>query len=68
MIGDLHVHTSRSDGSYSPREAVFMARERGLGYIGIVDHDTTEGLEEAMALGLKLGVAVARGVEISAYD
>jgi hypothetical protein len=68
MIGDLHVHTSRSDGSYSPERAVLMAKERGLDYIGIVDHDTTEGLEEAMALGDGIGVAVVPGVEISAYD
>jgi fructose-1,6-bisphosphatase/inositol monophosphatase family enzyme/predicted metal-dependent phosphoesterase TrpH len=68
VIGDLHVHTSRSDGSYSPKEAVLLAKERGLDYIGIVDHDTTEGLEEAIGLGLRLGVAVVRGIEISAYD
>lgn len=68
MIGDLHVHTNRSDGSYAPREAVLLAKERGLDYIGIVDHDTTEGLEEAIELGLRIGVAVVRGIEISAYD
>jgi hypothetical protein len=68
MIGDLHVHTNRSDGSYSPKEAVLMAKERGLDYIGIVDHDTAEGLEEAAALGLRLGVLVVPGIEISAYD
>jgi hypothetical protein len=68
MIGDLHVHTTRSDGSYSPKEAVLMAQARGLDYIGIVDHDTTEGLEEAVELGRALGVVVVPGVEISAYD
>ncbi len=68
MIGDLHVHTSRSDGSYTPRQAVLMAKERGLDYVGVVDHDTTEGLEEAVALGPRLGVVVVPGVEISAYD
>jgi len=68
VIGDLHVHTNRSDGSYTPREAVLLAKERGLDYIGIVDHDTTEGLEEAIELGLRIGVAVVRGIEISAYD
>lgn len=45
-----------------------MAKERGLDFIGIVDHDTTGGLEEAIALGLRLGVAIVPGVEISAYD
>jgi len=68
MIGDLHVHTSRSDGSLSPKEAVLMARARGLDYIGLVDHDITAGLEEAVALGFRLGVAVIPGVEVSAYD
>ena len=68
MIGDLHVHTTRSDGSYSPRRPSSWPRNAGLDYIGIVDHDTTEGLEEAVELGLRLGVAVVPGVEISAYD
>jgi hypothetical protein len=68
MIGDLHVHTTRSDGSFSPNEAVFMAESRGLSYIGIVDHDTTEGLDGAVALGLRLGVVVVPGIEISAWD
>jgi fructose-1,6-bisphosphatase/inositol monophosphatase family enzyme/predicted metal-dependent phosphoesterase TrpH len=45
-----------------------MARERGLDYIGIVDHDLADGLEDAMELGLELGVAVVPGIEISAYD
>ena len=47
---------------------MLIAKERGLDYIGIVDHDVTEGLEGAMALGLRLGVVVVPGVEISAYD
>jgi phosphoribosyl 1,2-cyclic phosphate 1,2-diphosphodiesterase len=68
MLGDLHVHTTRSDGSYSPEEAVREAKRRGLSYLGITDHDTTEGLGEAVALGEELGVAVIPGVEVSAYD
>ncbi|MGA2545869.1 MAG: PHP domain-containing protein [Rectinemataceae bacterium] len=68
MIGDLHVHTSRSDGSYSPREAVLMARERGLNYLSLVDHDRTEGIGETIALGRQLGVTLVPGAEISAYD
>ena len=68
MIGDLHVHTTRSDGSSSPCEAVMMARSRELSYIGIVDHDRTDGLEDAIALGARIGVLVVPGVEISAYD
>jgi hypothetical protein len=68
MLGDLHLHTTRSDGSYAPLEAVREAKRRGLGYIGITDHDVTGGLEDAVALGHMLGLVVIPGVEISAYD
>lgn len=68
MIGDLHTHTRYSDGSHSPRELVVHAAERGLGFLGITDHDTTAGTAEAVAIGRKLGVAVVPAVEISAFD
>jgi predicted metal-dependent phosphoesterase TrpH len=63
---DLHVHTNRSDGTFTPREAVRLAAERALETIAITDHDTTEGLEEAAATGSELEVDVVPGVELSA--
>lgn len=62
---DLHVHTSASDGQYSPAEVVHRARELGLSTIAITDHDTTDAIEEALAAASAVGVRVIPGVEIS---
>lgn len=62
---DLHIHTSASDGSFSPQEVVFLAHRQGLRAIAITDHDTIEGNETACEAGKELGVEVVPGVEIS---
>jgi phosphoribosyl 1,2-cyclic phosphate 1,2-diphosphodiesterase len=67
-IGDLHVHSRFSDGSYSLEEAIAEAARRGLGALSFVDHDTTAGVDHAAAIGAWHGVGVVPGVEISAYD
>jgi hypothetical protein len=46
---DLHVHSNRSDGTYSPRELVDYAMEKGLSAFALTDHDTVEGLDEAIS-------------------
>jgi predicted metal-dependent phosphoesterase TrpH len=63
---DLHAHTTASDGQYTPTELVKHAAELGLTAIAITDHDTVEGVGEAMAAGLRYGVEVAPGIELSA--
>ncbi|MDP3182098.1 MAG: PHP domain-containing protein [Desulfobaccales bacterium] len=63
---DLHVHSTASDGSYSPEEVVRLAAARGLRAISLTDHDTIDGVAEAAAAGEALGVEVIPGVEISA--
>jgi predicted metal-dependent phosphoesterase TrpH len=63
---DLHTHTNRSDGTFTPPELVRLASRRGLEVVAITDHDTTEGLEEATGAGRDLGVEVVPGVELSA--
>lgn len=62
---DLHVHTTASDGTFSPRQLVEYAKEKGLAGIGITDHDTTDGIEEAIVTGRKLGIEIIPGVEIN---
>ena len=68
MKADLHVHTNISDGSMGTYETIMEAEKRGVTHLGIVNHDTQRGLEEAIEIGKKLGVKVIPGVEISAYD
>jgi predicted metal-dependent phosphoesterase TrpH len=60
---DLHLHTYFSDGIYSPAQVVMKAKENGLDIISIADHDTTEGLDEAIEVGKELGVEVIPGIE-----
>ena len=62
---DLHTHSTASDGSYRPAEVVRLAKEGGLKAVALTDHDTTDGLDEALAAGVELGVEVIPGVEIS---
>lgn len=63
---DLHLHTTASDGVKRPSEMVRYAKGKGLQAISITDHDTTEGLEEGLAEGERIGFEVIPGIEISA--
>lgn len=63
---DLHVHTTASDGTLSPVATVHHARSRGLSAVAITDHDTVEGVAEALASGPDAGIEVVPGIEISA--
>ncbi|NLY42425.1 MAG: PHP domain-containing protein [Clostridiaceae bacterium] len=62
---DLHVHTTASDGSFSPAQIVQYAVERKLAAIAITDHDTVAGVKEAVEQGKKQNIEVVPGVEIS---
>jgi predicted metal-dependent phosphoesterase TrpH len=62
---DLHLHTTASDGRFSPSELVAMALERDLLAIAITDHDTTEGIDEALEAARGTGLEVIPGVEVS---
>ncbi|MCG8483383.1 MAG: PHP domain-containing protein [Clostridia bacterium] len=68
MKADLHVHTNVSDSSDSIIKTIQMAKENGVTHLGIVDHDTTDGLRKAMEIGKEFGVRVIPGIEISAYN
>ena len=64
---DLHLHSTFSDGTYSPEALVQMAKEIGLQAISITDHDTVDGTGEAVAAGEKHKVRVVPGVELSVF-
>ncbi len=67
MLIDLHTHTTASDGALAPAALVALARQEGVGVLGVTDHDTVAGLDEAMEAGARLGVEVIPGLEISSY-
>ena len=61
---DLHTHTTCSDGTDRPRDLVNKAIVQGLEVLGISDHDTTSGWEEATQ-ALRGTLKLALGAEIS---
>lgn len=65
QLADLHAHTTASDGTFTPRELVELAKRNGLAAVAVTDHDTTAGLPEAQAAGEELGVEVVPGIELS---
>ncbi|MDX1416358.1 MAG: PHP domain-containing protein [Candidatus Promineifilaceae bacterium] len=65
FAADLHNHTIASDGEYTPRELVLQAKKLNLTAVGVTDHDTLDGLDEALAVGEEVGILVVPGVEVS---
>jgi predicted metal-dependent phosphoesterase TrpH len=63
---DLHCHTTASDGTLSPQDLVARALRDSVDVIAVTDHDTTDGIDEAIAAGVELGVRVVTGIELSA--
>jgi len=62
---DLHLHTTASDGQFSPAEVVRQAIALGMTVIAVTDHDTTEGIAEARETARGSALEVIPGVEIS---
>ncbi|RMH05781.1 MAG: PHP domain-containing protein [Nitrospirae bacterium] len=63
---DLHIHTTCSDGTYSPSDVVALARHHGITALAITDHDSVEGIPEALHAGRLHGIEIIPGVELSA--
>ena len=60
-IIDLHVHSTKSDGTLTPSELVQYAIEKGLSAFALTDHDTTEGIDEAIEAANRHNEAVKNG-------
>ena len=69
MPSDLHMHTTYSDGKLTPEELVAKAKEVGLSYMAITDHDTVEGISHLYENGLypARGIHIIPGIEFSAH-
>lgn len=67
MKADLHMHSIHSDGTFSVEKLVYYAKEKGLNVIALTDHDSMNGVLEAVMLGMKLGIKVIPGVELSTF-
>ena len=62
---DLHVHSSASDGTLTPAEVTALALEAGLAAYALTDHDTLDGIEEAIAAARGTALEVIPGTELS---
>ncbi len=62
---DLHLHSFYSDGADSPARLARRAKAAGIDVMAITDHDGMDGVDEGVAAGKALGIAVVRGVEFS---
>lgn len=65
MVIDLHAHSRFSDGTQSPAELVTEAANTGIAVLGLTDHDTTGGWDEAGCAAQQQGIGLVRGMEIS---
>jgi len=63
---DLHIHSTASDGSLSPREIIKAAEKVPLRAMAITDHDTIDGSAEALQHSKSTDVEILSGIEISA--
>src|SRR5215475_16025761 len=63
---DLHSHTTASDGSFAPAELVREAVRHGVRVLAVTDHDTTDGLAEALAEAARHpSLTIVPGLEIN---
>lgn len=62
---DFHVHTTSSDGTFSPTEVIKRAHKNNVKYLAITDHDTLGGLNEAALESLKYDITLIPGIELS---
>jgi 3',5'-nucleoside bisphosphate phosphatase len=62
---DLHLHTTYSDGSFSPAEVLAMAKASNVSAAAITDHDTIDGIADALMAAVPLGIDLIPGIEIS---
>ena len=62
---DLHTHSTHSDGTKTPSELLFLAKENNLTYYAITDHDDIEGSKKLVSLPHD-GITVYSGVELNA--
>lgn len=65
MTVDFHVHSTASDGTFSPCELVEKAAREGFAALALTDHDNADGVAEFLSAGARLGVRTIAGVELS---
>ena len=65
-VADLHLHTTFSDGTFTPEELAERARQAGLDTIALTDHDSLEGCPRMRAACALRGLGFIPGAELTA--
>src|ERR1700688_4876867 len=65
---DLQSHSTYSDGQLEPREVVHNAADAGVELLALSDHDSVEGVEEALEAAGEKGISLVPAVELSAVE
>lgn len=62
---DLHMHSTASDGQYTPEELVKLVKNAGIELMALTDHDSIAGVEEAQQVAHQNGICCIAGIELS---
>ena len=65
MRTDLHIHTTASDGCWTPEQVLVEVQARGIGLFAVTDHDSAANVRPSEVLAREAGLAFLRGVEIN---
>jgi 3',5'-nucleoside bisphosphate phosphatase len=65
---DLQSHSTSSDGALPPQAVVAAAADAGVELLALTDHDTVDGVDQALQAGVARGLRVVPAVELSALD
>lgn len=65
MYTDLHLHTNNSDGKLSVAETIAIAKKKGIKLLSITDHDTIDGIKQAIEISQENGLICISGLELS---
>lgn len=68
MAVDLHIHSTASDGTFTPSQVVDYAQKLGLKCIALTDHDSVAGVDEAQKRAKELGLPFITGIELTVLD
>jgi hypothetical protein len=66
LAGDLHAHTVHSDGFLTVAELACLARERGLDFLAVTDHNTISQHRELATAAARAGILLVPGCELTA--
>jgi 3',5'-nucleoside bisphosphate phosphatase len=65
---DLQSHSTCSDGALPPRDVVAAARAAGVELLALTDHDTVDGVDEALEAAAAEGLRLVPATELSTID